>query len=112
MREPGSNRAARVSFSYRNPYGRCFLDTKWGGCCCTCVYHGSVYKHCWHSPKKKKGSCVCGERLGFYVCTVFHTIRGQGYPKYGTRIHLAAEHGYCEMYEPVPNKPTTKTEKN
>ena len=104
------NKTVRVSFGYRHPKGICFQKTRWGGCCCQCIYHGMVYKLCGHSPKRK--DCVCSEPLNFYVCTVFHTLHGTGMAGTGTRIHLIGAHGFCEMYTPMPKECTAENLQN
>lgn len=88
--------AKTIQFKYLNSNGECYKDDKnlWG-CCCKCLYHLEVFKHCCHSPKTN--TCVCSESLGFYVCTCFDGERG---------ANIMGLHGLCEMFTPNPlNEP-------
>ena len=83
-----------ISFTLRNQKEKCQLLTRWGGCCCQCMYHGEVFKQCMYSEKHEQG-CICNKSLGFYVCTVGHAIQTLDTER---RIHVIGEHGFCEMY--------------
>ena len=80
-----------IKFEYLVGNEKCYLDTRWESCCCTCANHAEVNKHCCHSPKENN-KCVCDEYLGFYVCTALHKMDGSG-------VNLSGNHGFCELYE-------------
>lgn len=84
----------RIEFEYLHIDQECH-EPNWSGCCCHCISHVEVHKHCCHSPKPegKENDCVCKDSLGFYVCTVFANMEdGMG------RANLSGEHGYCELF--------------
>ncbi len=82
------NKQKNISFDYTDNNKTCYKTSHWRGCCCECVNHGLVHKHCFHSQRKKKEGCVCDKSLNFYVCTTF-----------GPRFNLSGKHGYCEMFQ-------------
>jgi hypothetical protein len=86
----------QISFVYKDSQP-CQMETRWKGCCCICKHRMAVYKHCCHSPRLE-GKCVCGEFLGFYLCSIWVNYEGT----WERRIQLCGEHGYCEMYDPIP----------
>jgi len=82
-------KSRRIQFTYYDN-SECMLDSEWKGCCCKCVHHFQVNKHCCSSPRGK--GCVCGESLGFWVCATF-AHQGDG-----DQANLSGEHGMCEMF--------------
>lgn len=74
----------RIQFQYINTC-ECSLDTHWG-CCCNCVFHLEVHKHCCNNIRKEK--CICSESLDFYVCIDSRV----------GHANLSGKHGACEVY--------------
>jgi hypothetical protein len=60
-------------------------------CCCNCVHHFEVFKHCCHSEGEP---CVCGESLEFYVCVGMGVVDGKDY------ANISGKHGMCEAWMP------------
>lgn len=78
----------KIEFDYIDN-DKCSLK-KWKGCCCECVYHLLVTKHCCSSPQEK--GCVCNDSLDFYVCILFYNIEGR------LSANLSGKHGMCECF--------------
>ena len=79
----------KIEFVYLNKDIECgFNDKQLQACCCKCVNHYEVFKHCCHSPREE--DCVCSESLGFYICCVLDD-------KF-FRANLSSQHGMCERF--------------
>ena len=77
----------KIKFRYLNINIKCgFEDENLNACCCKCIFHHEVFKHCCHSPSQE--NCVCGESLGFYICN----------PPEIESAYLSGKHGMCEMF--------------
>lgn len=82
----------KIEFDYLNNNDECWLETQWHGCCCQCMHHLEVNKHCCYSPSEP-GRCVCKDSLGFYVCILYHDL------EYNRGANLSGKHGYCEEFK-------------
>lgn len=80
----------KIEFEYLDTVEQCCHNSEWGACCCTCEHHLFVTKHCCHSPGEDR--CVCNDKLGFYVCILWHDIEG------ARSASLSGKHGMCEEY--------------
>jgi len=94
---PEGSEYKQIEFEYRDAMP-CQLESRWKGCCCVCKNRMEAFKHCCHSPSPD--SCACSETLGFYLCCVFVNYDGH----WERRVNLCGEHGYCEMFEPIPRR--------
>jgi hypothetical protein len=89
--------SVEIKFEYVNPEGllegKCWKESRWGGCCCSCIYHMQVNKHCSHSTRDKGSPCVCDESLGFHICFLFNHLER-------APAQIMGKHGFCAMYDP------------
>lgn len=69
---------------------QCSATTEYG-CCCECESRLTVKAHCMLIEHEGDG-CNCSEDMGFYVCTIFNDMDGDGIAQ------ICGEHGVCECF--------------
>ncbi len=91
----GNENIKHIAFDYVDTR-TCNLKAKeyshWG-CCCQCIHHLRVTKHCSTYPEIGRVGCVCDDNIGFWVCVVFSAMGETD------RANLSGGHGACEMYK-------------
>ena len=71
---------------------KCFMNTEWNACCCTCQFQHKIMKHPGNDNSYANGSIL--EIMG-YGCTV---------PGWDGTIFFDREHSMCEEYNPKESK--------
>ena len=80
-----------ITFGYKEDDDAC-CESEFDGCCCHCVSHKEVFKHCCQSPHTEEEGCVCSQSLGFYVCTIWSEMDNE------PMANLSGKHGMCECF--------------
>ncbi len=82
---------------------KCWLDTEFKTCCCTCKHRLTDYHHCTTTgqcgdksgfkPGEPQDTCICSRPRG-YICALGLALGGEA------RVYSGwSEHGMCEMHQ-------------